>query len=199
MTQAAGPALVRALQRGHLELVELFLAHSAKVNMRDCWDRTPLWHSACHGSADTVQALFDAGAVIEGTVDSDGDASLFMLAVTKRVSRAARDLLHNISPDKDCVRTLQGTEEPLTPKVLRRVIEEQAAVAKVLAKHGAMENEPRCDGLLPSERFAFEHDLAAILQRSLDMDPENLDRYDQQLLDSLDTSGTYMVSCVVFC
>jgi hypothetical protein len=103
-----------------------------------------------------------------------------MLAVTKRVSRAARDLLHNISPDKDCVRTLQGTEEPLTPKVLRRVIEEQAAVAKVLAKHGAMENEPRCDGLLPSERFAFEHDLAAILQRSLDMDPENLDRYDHK-------------------
>ncbi len=52
--------LILASFKGHIELVELLLAHKADVTVRDQWDRTALDYALRRGAADPIAQLLQS-------------------------------------------------------------------------------------------------------------------------------------------
>ncbi|MGK7377601.1 ankyrin repeat domain-containing protein [Planococcus sp. 1R117A] len=70
-------ALRWAVQKGHLDVIQLLLAHGADVNAKDDSGMTPLYQAAADGNTEIVAYLLDHGAEIDSAAN-DGVTPLII-------------------------------------------------------------------------------------------------------------------------
>jgi hypothetical protein len=89
--------LMRAVMRGSAEMVAALLKAGANPEYGNGRDATPLFIAAILGEADTIEALLDGGAKIDGVTPDKGLTALHGAAITGKED-AAKRLLERGAP-----------------------------------------------------------------------------------------------------
>lgn len=125
-------ALIKACQKGHVDIVKLLINNCAKVNQINIENKTPLHFAAANGHLEVVQFLIEKGADVNKVNEKEG---FIYLCRKLGVPKSIRMYLFDIKYAEDGLTALHLAAANVHKEVVQFLINNGAKVNQINSKN----------------------------------------------------------------